>query len=350
MIRNVLFHNILVLLVVIMGIFFIVTDVYVKEAGSHPPKEINFAWLNSTVIEEPWNTAWFQAMERVKEEKPYGLDVKWDVVGENVLPPDAERILNSTAKTGKYDVIWAHSSFADAIENIASKYPEIIWVFVGAGNKGLGGNAYWMDEYIHESAYLLGIIAGMMTETNTIGAVAGYPFAPVNVPINGYLEGAKSVNPSIKMKMTYIESWFDPPKAKEAAMAQIASGADFIYAERFGPFEACNEKGAYAFGHFVDQNSLAPNVVISSTIVKWDNCIKYVITEWWNHVTKGVPYDAPKDQIYYLMKEGGCDIAPYHSLSSKIPQKVKNAVNKAHKDILNGTLEVEKNEGIVVSE
>lgn len=333
-----------------MGACLVATAGYAKEAAVQPPKEVNFGWLNSTVIEEPWNTAWFQSIGRVKEEKPHGLDVKWDVVGENVLPPDAERVLNSIAKTGKYDIIWAHSTFADAVEKLAPKYPEILWVFVGAGNKGLGDNAYWMDEFIHESAYLLGIIAGMMTESNTIGAVAGYPFSPVNVPINGYLEGAKSVNPNIKIKMTYIESWFDPPKAKEAALAQIASGADFIYAERFGPFEACKEKGEYAFGHFVDQNSMAPSVVVSSTIVKWDNCIKYVINEWWNHVTEGVPYNAPKERVYYMMAEGGCDIAPYHSLASRIPQKVKDAVNKAHQDILNGKLKIDMNDKKVISQ
>ena len=349
-----MFHNLFcrglrVLVIVAMGVSLVATAGYAKEAAAQPPKEVNFGWLNNSVIEEPWNTSWFQAMERVKKEKPHGLDIKWDAL-EDVSTADAERVLNGMAKTGKYDIIWPHNGFSDAVEPLAPKYPEILWVFTGAGNKGLGGNAYWMDQFIHESAYLLGIIAGMMTETDTIGVVAAFPFGTVNVPINAYLEGAKSVNPNIKMKMTYIESWFDPPKAKQAALAQIASGADFIYAERFGPFEACQEKGKYAFGHFVDQNSLAPNVVVSSTIVNWDACIKYVIDEWWNHVTKGVPYNAPKERVYFLMAEGGCDIAPYHSLDSRIPQKVKDAVNKAHQDILNGKLKIDMNVEIAISQ
>jgi basic membrane lipoprotein Med (substrate-binding protein (PBP1-ABC) superfamily) len=70
--------------------------------------------------------------------------------------------------------------------------------------------------------------------------------------------------------MAYIESWFDPPKGKQSALAQIAAGADFIYAERFGPFETAKEKGKLAFGHFVDQNSLAQDIVVSSTIARWD--------------------------------------------------------------------------------
>ncbi len=318
--------------------------------AANKPKEVNIAIIAISVMEEPWNTALIQSLERVKKDKPDGLDVKWDVVAENVFPPDAERVLNGIAKTGKYDIIWAHSTYADAVEKLAPKYPEILWVFAGSGNKGLGGNAYWVDSFVHESAYLLGIIAGMMTETNTIGAVAAYPYPNVNSPVNAYLEGARSVNKATKIKMTYIDSWFDPPKAKEATLAQIAAGADFIYAERFGPFEACKEKGKYAFGHFVDQNSLAPDVVVSSTIALWDNDIKYIINAWWDHVTQGMPYNAPKERIYYLMADGGSDIAPYHSLGKKIPQPVKDEVDKAHQAIKDGKLNIKMNEAKVSSQ
>jgi basic membrane lipoprotein Med (substrate-binding protein (PBP1-ABC) superfamily) len=302
-----------------------------------------------TPMDQPWVTALLQSLERVKKEKPHGLDLKWDVL-ENVSYPDAELVLNGMAKSGKYDIIWAHSTYSDSVEPLATKYPEILWVYSGSGNKGLGGNAYWVDSFVHESAYLLGIIAGMMTETDIIGAVAAFPFPNVNSPVNAYLDGAKSVNPNIKIKMTYLESWFDPPKGKQSSLAQIASGADFIYAERFGPFEACKEKGKYAFGHFVDQNSLAPDLVISSTIAKWDGCAKYVINDWWNHVTKGTPYNASKERVFFLMAEGGSDIAPYHSLGDKIPQPVKDAVDKAHQAIKDGTLKIPMNAAKVISQ
>ena len=90
-----------------------------------------------------------------------------------------------------------------------------------------------------------------------IGAVAAFPFPNVNLPLNGYIEGAKSVNPDVEAKVTYLESWFDPPKGRESAAAQLAAGADFIYAERFGPFEAVSEK----------QNSFAS--ATSSTRTPW---------------------------------------------------------------------------------
>ncbi|MEA1927140.1 MAG: BMP family ABC transporter substrate-binding protein, partial [Candidatus Auribacterota bacterium] len=187
---------------------------------------------------------------------------------------------------------------------------------------------------------LMGIMAGMMTKTNVIGAVAAYPYPQINLPINAYKAGAKSVNPDIKLKMTYIESWFDPPKAKQSALAQIASGADFVYAERFGPFEACKEKGIYGFGHWVDQNSMAPEVVLSSAVALWDPVMNKLVDIWWEHTTEGVPYDAPMEMIQYNMAEGASDIAPYHGLAVKVPEKVKNTVEKTRDAIKSGKLKV----------
>lgn len=211
------------------------------------PTAVNIAVLLSSPKEEPYNTALLQSLERVKLEKPEGLDLVWTIT-ENVAPADAERVLRSVAESGKYDIIWPHSSsFVAADPALVDDFPETMWVFAGAAHKNKGGNFYHVVTYPHEPAYLAGIIAGMMTKNDTIGAVAGFPFADVSVQVNGFVEGAKSVNKNLKVKMTYIESWYDPTKAKEAALAQIASGADYIYAERFGPFDACKEKGGVCF-------------------------------------------------------------------------------------------------------
>lgn len=314
------------------------------------PTEVNIAGITITPLEEPWNTSWIQTMDRLKAEKPHGLTINLDVT-ENVAPPDAERVLREYAQTGKYDIIWAHSAYPDAIKVLKDEFPEILWAFSGSGNEGLGGNAYWADVYVHEPAYLMGIIAGMMTQSNTIGAVAAYPFPNVNAPINGYIAGARSVNSDVKVKTTYIESWFDPAKAKESAEAQIAAGADFVYAERFGPFEAVQaHPGTYAFGHFVDQSSLAPEVVVTSVVARWDPDAEVIIDAWWDHVVNGTPYNAPMERVQFFMKDGGADIAPYHDLDSTLPQDVKDAVAKAKADILSGSLEVPLNEAEVTSD
>ncbi len=313
------------------------------------PTAVNIAVLLSSPKEEPYNTALIQSLERVKAEKPEGLDLEWTVT-ENVAPSDAERVLRSVAESDKYDIIWAHSSsFVAADPDLVDDFPDTMWVFAGAAHKNKGGNFYHVVTYPHEPAYLAGIIAGMMTKNDTVGAVAAFPFADVSVQVNGFVEGAKSVNKNLKVKMTYIESWYDPTKAKEAALAQIASGADYIYAERFGPFDACEEKGVFAFGQYVDQNDLAPEVVVSSALAYWDPTVKLVVKDWVDFAENGTPFNAPKEDIIFFMKDGGSGLAPYHGFESQLPTAVLKKVKAAEKKIMSGELVVPIIEGPVQS-
>lgn len=303
------------------------------------PTELNIAAIFISPVEEPWNTSWLQTIDRLKAEKPHGLTINLDYT-ENVAPPDAERVLRQYADTGKYQILWAHSAFGDSVKVLKDEYPDLLWAYAGSGNEPLGGNAYWADVFVHEPAYLTGIIAGLMTKSNVIGAVAAFPYPNVNLPLNAYIAGAQSVNPGIDVKVTFIGSWFDPPKAKESALAQISAGADFIYAERFGPFEAAREKGALAFGHFVDQNSVTPEVVVTSALALWDPATRAVIDAWWDHETQGTPYNAPAERVVFTMKDGGSDLAPFHNFADQLPKEVIDAVDKAKADIMAGTLEV----------
>lgn len=319
------------------------------EKTKNVPTELKIALMNQSPLEEPWNTAMVQSLERVMAEKPHGLTISYEFA-ESIASPDGERVMREFANTGKYGILWHHGVYPDSADALRQEFPELIIAASGSGFEPRGGNMYWVQMYVHEAAYLLGMMAGMTTKTNTIGAVAAFPFDNVNLPLNGYIAGARSVNPKVKVKMTYIENWFDPPKAKESAMAQIAAGADIIFAERFGPFEAAQEKGVMAFGHYVDQNSLAPDVVMSSTLARWDPVIHHLVDAWWEHQVNGKPYDAPMKEIVYSMTEGGCDIAPYHSFDAKLPQEVKDAVNKARQEIMDGKLKVPFNPAPVKSE
>jgi basic membrane protein A len=306
------------------------------------PTELKIALVLETAVESPWNTAFLQSLERVQQEKPHGLTISYDMT-ESVAMADAERVLRQYADSGKYQIIWAHSGFSDAVNVLKKQYPNLLWVVTGAGNDPVGENAYWIDAYLHEPSYLMGIIAGKMTKTNVLGVVAAYPFPNVNIQVNGFIEGAKSVNPNVDVKVTYIESWFDPPKAKESALAQIAAGADFILAERFGVFDAAKEKGIFAFGSQVDQYDVAPEVVLTSAVIRFDPALKYIIEEWWNHETQGKAYNAPTQAVIYFMKDGGSDIAPFHGNESKISKEALEAVQQAKAKIMDGSLKVPVN-------
>ncbi|HDL65226.1 MAG TPA: BMP family ABC transporter substrate-binding protein, partial [Proteobacteria bacterium] len=149
-------------------------------ADEAAPKSVRIAVVNSLIKELPWNTGLVQALERVSEEKPFGLTVKWDFV-ENVSNADAQRVMNELAKTGKYDIIWGHDPYPEAVKVLSKKYPDILWVIAGAGNEVIGPNVYWVDEFLHEAGYLCGMIAGMMTKTDVVSVVASYPYPPINL-------------------------------------------------------------------------------------------------------------------------------------------------------------------------
>lgn len=302
--------------------------------------DLKIALVLDTTIEEGWAASYIQAMEAVLKEKPGGLNVEYKYV-ENVSTGDGERVMKTFANMGGYDVLIFHSgAYKDAVMAVAKAHPEKLVVVNGSGFKAVGGNILHTDAWAHEPAYLMGIVAGKMTKTNTIGAVAAFPYANINLPVNAFFAGAKSVNPEIKQVVTYIESWFDPAKAKESAAAQISAGADMIFAERFGVFEAAREGGIYAFGNKKDEHNAAPDVVLSSAISSWGGSIKEAISLWSENKKSGKGYDLPAETFVASMAQGGSAMAPYHNLESKVPQDVKDAVEKAKQEILAGTLKV----------
>jgi basic membrane protein A and related proteins len=306
------------------------------------PTTLNIAAILETVVEQPYGASFIQSVDRLKKKNAHNLTINLDYT-ENILPPDAQRVLLQYAQSGKYQIIWAHSSYEDAVIPLAKQFPDIAWVVTGSGNKGVGGNIYWIDVYDQEPAYLLGLLAGKLTKSNIIGAVASFPYANVNLPVNAFISGAQSVNPAVKARVSFIQSWWDPAKGKESALAQIADGADNIFAERFGPFDACDQKSVYCYGYFSDQNSMSPSVV-ASAMAFWDPGAETVIDAWYNHVTKGTAYNAPMNSITFSMKDGGSGFALNPAYDSKLPQDVKDLVTKAQADILSGALKIPEND------
>ena len=140
---------------------------------------------------------------------------------------------------------------------VAADYPDIAFVF-GSGGGPADPNLSVFDNWIHEPAYLAGMLAGGLTKTNIIGVVAAMPIPEVNRLVNAFIAGAQSENPDVEVKVSFINSWFDPATAKEAALAQIGAGADVLYAERDGVIEAAQEKGVLAIGNMTDQQARRP--------------------------------------------------------------------------------------------
>jgi basic membrane lipoprotein Med (substrate-binding protein (PBP1-ABC) superfamily) len=288
------------------------------------------AALYQTSIEEPWDGVIHQACLKAVEE----LGIEYEFT-ETVAAADIEKVLREYAERG-FDLIVGDAFLAgeDPSRRVAADYPEIKFAF-GSEFGPVEPNYSVFDNWIHEPAYLSGVIAGMMTETNVLGVVAAIPINEVNRLVNAFKAGALSVNPDTRVKIAYIGGWFDPPKAKEAAQAQIEAGADLIYAERFGVFEAAKENGILAFGNMSDQNELAPDTVITGPV--WD---MYPTIEYLVKSVQAGAFVAQDLKDFSMMAKGGARLAPYHGFETALPAEVRQTVAKLQEQILAGTFRV----------
>ena len=297
-------------------------------------KKLRVAAVFETPIEEPWVNQIHVALLQAKKE--FGIEYAWS---ESVKSADFARVLHEYAQGG-YDLIMGDSFGTERItRRVAREYPNVAFVF-GSGLGPAEPNFAVFDNWIHEPAYVSGMIAGKMTKSNVIGTVAAMPIPEVNRLSNAFCSGAKEVNKAVKCKFSFIGSFFDPPKAKEAALAQIEAGVDVIYAERFGVIEAAKEKGALAIGNMSDQSSLSPDTVITSVI--WDMwpTVKQAISL----VNAGVFSGQDLGQFSFMGK-GGSYLAPYHAFEAKLPKEVTDMVDKRKQEILDGTFRVDVDEG-----
>ena len=308
-------------------------------AAAAEDKKLKVAAVFETPIEEPWVNQIHVALQQA--EKELGIEYKWS---ESVKSADFSRVLREYAEGG-YDLIMGDSFGAESItRRVAKDYPKIAFTF-GSGIGPAEPNFAVFDNWIHEPAYLAGVIAGKLSKSNTVGAVAAMAIPEVNRLCNAFCAGAKAANDKVRCKFSFIGSFFDPPKAKEAALAQIEDGVDVIYAERFGVIEAAKEKGIVAIGNMSDQSSLAPDTVVTSVV--WDMwpTVNRVVT-----LVKAGVFAAQDFGQFSYMGKGGSYLAPYHAWDGKLSPEIKKMVDDKKQEILDGSFRVDIDESAPQSE
>lgn len=289
----------------------------------------------ATPIEEPWDGVIHAALEKVKEAGTIEYEYQDDIG----YSGDMEVVLREVADEKQPDIIFGDAfGNEEAVRKVAKDYPEIAFVF-GSGLGPSEPNLSVFDNWIHEPAYLSGLLAGSLSKSGKIGVVGGYPVPEVNRIVNAFIQGAKEANPKAEVLVTFLNSWFDPAAAKEAALAQIDSGADVLFAERFGVIEAAQEKKLLAFGSMSDQNALAPETVVSGPVWNMEPTIEYVLKA----VAAGV-YTSQDLKDFSMMGKGGAELAPLYTFEKSIDAKILEMVTKREQDIKDGLFRVDINE------
>ncbi len=289
----------------------------------------------ATPIEEPWDGVIHAALLDAQQA---GL-ITYEFVDDLGYAGDLERVLAEVAEENAPAVIFGDAfGNEEAVRRVARDYPDIAFAF-GSGLGPVEPNFAVFDNWIHEPAYLSGLIAGTVSESGVVGVVGGYPVPEVNRIVNAFIVGVREANPDAKVLVSFINSWFDPPAAKEAALAQLDAGADVLFAERFGVIEAAQERGAYAFGNMSDQNSLAPDTVITGPVWHLEPLVRYVIDQ----VSKG-SFTAQDLKYFTMMGKGGASLAPFHGFEAKLPADLVELVKTKEAEIVGGLFRVPINE------
>ena len=166
--------------------------------------------------------------------------------------------------------------------------------------------------------------------------VGGYAIPEVNRLMQAFMEGARSVNPNVKFLVSFINSWYDPPKAKEAAFAMIDRGADVMYAERFGVSDAAKERGVKVIGNVIDTSAQYPGTVLASALWHMEPTIDRAIEA----VIDG-RFEATDYGPFSFMAHGGASLAMDEKL---VPADVVKLVKDKEKEIIDGMFRVNIND------
>jgi len=262
---------------------------------------------------------------------------------ETLAVTDYEKNIQQFASE-KYDmIVTVGFMIGDATVAMAKKYPTIKFAGVDQGYAEALPNAAGLNFAEDESGYLAGCLAGLMTKSNVVGIVAGMEIPAVIKFRKGYENGAKSVNPNVKVLGVYIDSFVAPDRGKEAALSQMAEKADVIFGAGgptgSGGIAAAAEQGAWVIG--VDQDEYTTtftggtragaNKLLSSAMKRVDTAVYLAIKSAVQNTWKS-------GNVVYDSKVDGVGLAPFHDTASSIPQAVKDKLTQIAADLKSGKI------------
>jgi basic membrane protein A len=264
---------------------------FAAPAHAQEPMKVAFVYIGP-VGDAGWTYAHEQG--RLQMEKSLAGKVKSTYVENVPEGADSERVIRKLAADGNKLIFTTSFGYMNSTEKVARAFPNVVFQHATGFKTTKNMGAYETNMY--EGAYLLGIVAGKMTKTNTLGMVGSFPVPEVIRNINAFTLGARSVNPAIKLKVIWINSWYDPAKERQAAETLMAQGADVLTQNTDSPatLQAAQEKGKYAFGWDSDMQRFAPKAHLTASTNQWGDfytqTAKAVMASTWKpaHVHGGL--------------------------------------------------------------
>tara|TARA_R110002124_G_scaffold63783_1_gene174653 strand:+ start:4081 stop:5085 length:1005 start_codon:yes stop_codon:yes gene_type:complete len=258
------------------------------------------------------------------------------------LQNDAQReqALRRFAGQGANPIVMAGFSWTAALTAVAPEFPDTNFVVIDTVVDAPNVQSIIFDE--HTGSFLVGALAALKSETGTVGFVGGMDVPLIHKFYCGYAQGAKAVNPDIKLIENYTgttpAAWNDPVTAGELTKAAIDNGADVIFAAAggsgLGVLQAAKDAGKYSIGVDSNQNYLQPGSVLTSMLKRVDVAVQNALTEAADDATF-------KPGLTVLgLAENGVAYALDENNASLITDDMKAKVDELSSQIQAGTIEV----------
>lgn len=300
-------------------------------APAPPPKPepLKAAWIYvGPVGDAGWSFA--HDLGRKAVEEKFGDAVKTTFVEKVPEGADAERVIRDLATQGNKVIFATSFGYMDAMAKVAAEFPDI--KFEHATGYKTGPNLRIYDASFYQDTYMAGVIAGKMTKTNVLGFVGSFPIPEVLRNINAFTLGAQSVNPKIRTKVVWVNTWFDPPKESEAAQSLINARADVLLqnTDSTAVLQTAEKNGKYAFGWDSDMSAFGPKAHLASAIVNWAPYYIKTIDEIKAGTWK-------TERTVWGVKEGLNDLV---KINDVVPEDTKKRVEEIKAGLKDGSFEV----------
>ena len=284
------------------------------------------------------------AVEKLAEE--YGLS--YDIV-EGDGSGDASKLQASLIEVSEqdYDFILSTGMYSDYFVSTAPDYPDTIYMLFDTVldfSTYKGDNLYCANFLQNEASYLVGALAMSMSKTGTVGFVGGMAAANISDFMWGYIEGAKYVNPTGTIAISFTNDWYDSAKAKELALSEINMGADVVFPaagpSSEGVMEAAPQGHAYSIGvdidreaQYKDNNPEWAAVILSSQLKCVDNAVYRAITMYADGTLK-------TGQEALGIAAGGVGIVKTGNYQTLVPEEVRKTIEDIESKIASGEIVV----------
>lgn len=301
------------------------TSLIVPSAFGQEKVKVGFVYVG-LIADYGWTHA--HDLGRLAVEEKFGDRVETTFVEDVAEGPDAERVIRQLASSGHQIIFTTSFGFMEPSLRVAKLFPDVKFEHATGYKTAPNMSAY--NARFHEGRAICGTIAGHLSKSGLLGYIGSFPIPEVVMGINSLTLAAQKINPDIKTKVVWVNTWYDPGKEGDAAKVLIDQGVDIVSQHTDSPaaLQVAEQRGVHGFGQALDMSSFAPAAQLTAILDNWNpyyiKRVQDVIDGTWE-----------SQSVWWGLEEGMVAMSPY---GDAVPDNVRAEADAVHDAIKAGTL------------